>query len=218
MNIRSLPALLVLCAVAAPGFGQIIPKNAADPLKVSQLKGDFAKKLDGAVMPTGKGWKAVTDSKKRLQLMVPDNWKVVPDPEQEAVLRLVPPGNEKEVKAALSVALAAPRDSDPLEVDEMLASSFADDLATIPEYRRSQYAPTDSGFVTGRGMKFALAGGTMVDRSKTKVRQVQLLYIGEDRIVKIQFATLESEWPKYAADVAKVFASYETLGMIKNGD
>ena len=45
-------------------------ETATTPVRVYSVRGEFAKKLDGAVMPTGKGWKAVTDREKRLQLMI----------------------------------------------------------------------------------------------------------------------------------------------------
>jgi hypothetical protein len=75
-------------------------------------------------------------------------------------------------------------------------------------------------------MKFALAGGTMVqetrvpgkgkrDKVATLAQQEQLIFIGEDRLVVLQFTAPAADFPRYADDLAKVFASYQNLGVRK---
>jgi len=216
MRLKPLLALGALCA-SLPAMGQIIPKDAAVPVEVHKPKGDFAGKLNGAVMPAGKGWKAAVDNQKRLQLMVPETWKVEADPAGEAVLRVVP-GDPKTSRAALMVILATPRDDDPLEVDEDLAEGYAEGAADLPELKRAQFQLTDSGFVMARDLKFALVGGTMVQGTKKQretFRQAQLIYVSEDRVVSIQFAAPQDEFGRYADQVARIFASYQNLGVVK---
>lgn len=201
---------LSVCAAA-----QILPANAGLPVQVHKPQGEFARKLHGAVMPTGKGWRAVTDREKRLQIMVPERWKVHTNPEANTLIRATPPGHEKDPKAVLMVILSEPSDADPLEVDEPFALGYAEELAQDPALLRLDFKPTDSGFVIARGLKFALAGGTMVYQKKETFQQQQLIYIGEDRIVSVQFTAAEKEFPKWADDVARIFASYQTLGSEK---
>jgi hypothetical protein len=219
MKLKHTLALGALCA-SLPAFGQIIPKDAAVPVQVTKPKGAFAKKLDGAVMPTGKGWKAVTDGQKRLQIMVPESWKVDAAPDGEIILSARPPGNEKEQKVVLMVVLGVPSDSDPLEVTEEFAQEYAGDLADLPALKKAEFSLTDGGFVVARGLKFALAGGTMVSGKKQKetFQQEQLLYVAEDRFVTIQFSAPAGEFSRYADDVAKIFASYQNIGAPKPDD
>ncbi|MFN3648676.1 MAG: hypothetical protein ACK47B_03765 [Armatimonadota bacterium] len=216
MRFRVLPWVALALAVSAAGgaLAQILPKDAADPIRVTHSKGEFAQKLNGLAMPTGKGWKAAMDSERLLQLMIPEKWKVENVPSGELVLRAYPPGQEKKAKAVLQVTFTVPRDADPFSVDEDFAESYAEDLGQDPMFQRLQYRVTDSGFVLARGMKFALAGGILNSRG-SRVQQEQLLYIAEDRIVSIHFTAEEKEFPKYADDVAKIFASYHTLGVRK---
>jgi len=219
-----LGTLVVGLLAPLAALGQVVTPDPTKPVQVLKLKGDFAKKLDGAVMPSGKGWKAVTDKEKQLQIMVPSGWKVDPTAEGDTILRLVPPGDEKKPKAVLEVNFTAPRDADLLEVDEELALSLADDLTETARQAQAQFTPLDSGYMLARGMKFALAGGTMVfvkqntELKKKTFRREVLLFIAEDRVVNLIFTTLEEDWKTYADDVARIFASYQTLAQKKTDD
>jgi hypothetical protein len=212
---RALLLAPVLACAALPARSQIVPRDAGGPVKVVRGRGDFAKKLDGVVMPIGKGWKPAADAEQRLQVMLPEKWKVAPDANRDAIIRAVPPGAADDTAAVLMVMIAAPRDTDPLQVDEEIAVTFADDLAASPQLAKLQFKATDSGLVVARGMNFALAGGTMLGPKKTAVQQQQLVYISEDRIVTLQFTARAADFPKYADDLAKIFASYMTLGARK---
>ena len=208
-------ALLLSLPVAA----QIIPPDSKVPVQVIKGTGELAKKLNGAKWPTGKGWKAVTDQEQRLQLMVPEKWRVDNFPDNDAIIKAYPPGDEKNPKAALLVTLFAPRDDDPLEVTEAYATSYASELSNDKQLARLQFKATDSGYVIVRGMKFALAAGTMVGgRKKDPYRQAQLVYVSSDRIVTVQFSAQDKEYGKYEDDIAAIFASYLTLGMIAPSD
>ena len=206
----------------APAAAQIIPQNASVPVEVRKPQGDFAKRLNGVVMPKGGGWKGVTDSEKRLQLMIPDKWRVDPEPEGATVIHVYPPGNEKSPRAQLLVTFAVPRDEDPLSMDEEFATHLAADLGEVPDLKRAQWTPTDSGYVLARDLRFALAGGTLMKslgkNKKEKFIQQQLVYFGEDRIVTIQFSAVEEDFAGFAADVAKIFSSYQNLGVRKVDD
>jgi hypothetical protein len=46
-------------------------------------------------------------------------------------------------------------------------------------------------------------------------KQLQLVYISEDRVVTIQYTAQVNEYPKYVDEVVKVFTSYQTLAMAK---
>ena len=212
--IKQLLAAGALC-LSVPALGQIIPKDAAIPVEVRKAKGDFAKKLNGAVMPTGKGWKAAVDAEKWLQVMVQEGWTVSTVRDGATRLRVTPPGSEKEAKAELLVNVTIPRDTDLLEVDETFALGYAESLSENPELKQVQFKTTDSGYVVARGMKFALAGGTMMVGKSGRIQQEQLIFFAEDRIVSLQFNAREAEFSKYADDVARIFASYQTLGMRK---
>jgi hypothetical protein len=224
MRTRQILTLTLLCVVT-PGAAQIIPKNATEPVEVHQASGEFAKKLNGIVMPTGKGWKAAMDPARRLQLMVPDKWKVTTSPEAEAVITAEVPAATKDTTVQLTVSLFAPRDADPFEIDEAFAVNYVKEVANDPQARRLKFQPTDSGHVLMRGLKFALAGGTMTlekrgaGKGKPKVTQTiaqqQLVYIGEDRLVVVQFTAPAEDFNRYAEDLAKVFASYQNLGVPK---
>jgi hypothetical protein len=111
--------------------------------------------------------------------------------------------------------LTEPRDADPLEVEQPFAVSYAGELARDPALAQFQFKPTDSGFVIARGMKFALAGGTMVGKKNELYQQQQLVYISEDRVVSLQFTARAREFPKFADDLARIFASYQNLGARK---
>jgi hypothetical protein len=208
-------AMGIAGALVAPVWGQAPPPEANAPVQVIKGRGEFAKKLNGSVMPSGKGWKSVADRDKRLQIMIPEKWKVDNSALGDTVIRAMPPGNETDVKAALLVMIAVPRDADPFEIDEAMAATYADSLARDPSLARHQFQATDGGYVLARNMKFALAGGTMKDGKKNTYCQQQLVYISEDRIVTIQFAATDSEFQKHRDDVAKIFASYQTLGAVK---
>jgi hypothetical protein len=164
-------------------------------------------------MPAGKGWKAVADKDRLLQLMLPDKWKPVPDEDGESILKFSPPTNDKRPKAVLMVVLSAPRDTDPLQVTEEFAAAYAEDLPNDPQLAGLTFRTTDSGFVQCRGMRLALAGGTATTRDKRTVRQMQLIYIGEDRIVTVQFSATPDEYKKHLEDVVKIFASFQNLKM-----
>ena len=223
MRTRLYLTLTVLCAVA-PVAAQIIPSNAKEPVEVHQAHGDFAKKLNGAVMPIGKGWKAAMDPAKRLQLMLPEKWKVTTSPEPEAIITAEAPGT-KDSPAQLTVSFFAPRDADPFEIDEAFAVNYVNEMAKEPQAKRLKFEPTDSGHVLMRGMKFALAGGTMVletrvpGKGKQKVAQTiaqqQLVFIGDDRLVVVQFTAPAADFNRYADDLSKVFASFQNLGTVK---
>lgn len=213
---KRIHALFTLAAAAAaPAAAQIIPKDAAIPVQVLKGTGEFSAKLNGAVMPTGHGWKGVMDKDRRLQLMVPDKWKVETRVEEDTTLHITPPGQGKDAKAVLLVVISAPRDADPLEMEAPIAEEYAAELAKHPDLARQHYQPTDSGFVLERGMKFALAGGTMIGDKEQVYQQEQLLFVGEDRIVSVQFTATKEEFPHYADDLAKIFASYQNMGVKK---
>ena len=222
MNLRNLTYALavLLLSAALPALAQIIPKDAAEPVEVRKPKGEFAKKLHGALMPKGSGWKAATDRESLVQIMVPESWQIDPRPEGEAIIHVTPPASGGDPRAVLLVTFGTPRDADPLQVDEEFAASYADELTAEPELKRLDFKPTDSGFVVMRGLKFALAGGTMTSGTKPKetFRQQQLVYISEDRLVTIQFTALDSDFPTYADDVARIFASYQNLGVRKQAE
>ncbi len=210
--VRRLLLLFPPFFLALPLAAQIIPKDAAVPVEVRQAKGAFAGKLHGAAMPTGKGWKAVMDPQRILQIMVPDRWKVISDPDGDSILKIVPPGQEKRPDAVLMVLFQKPRDVDPLKVDERFAADYAESLPEDPELRKLKYELTDQGFVLARGMRFALAGGRMqVGKGKT-VWQQQLIFISEDRIITLQFTASDAEYSKNRDAAAAIFASYQTLG------
>ena len=87
------------------------------------------------------------------------------------------------------------------------------------------------------GLRFALAGGTMVyeevnlraidpkgprprrlsdpslPRTRQTFQQQQIVHIGEDRIATVQFTAQTQDFPEFADDVAKIFASYTNLGV-----
>ena len=209
------PATFLMTAslAALPALAQILPPNAKEPVEVRQPTGEFAKKLHGQVMPIGRGWKAVTDREKRFQIMIPGKWKVEEDASGETALRVVPPSQGKVRSAVLVVTLTPPKDDDPLEVQEKFALSYAGELAEEPQLKQYQFKPTDSGFVVARGMKFALAGGSMQYGKTDHFQQQQLVYIAEDRVVTIQFAARQEEFVKHGDDVARIFASYQNLGV-----
>ncbi|MBM3458663.1 MAG: hypothetical protein FJX77_09055 [Armatimonadetes bacterium] len=202
-------------ALTVPALGQILPRDAATPLEVRRPEGEFAKRLHGLTMPTGKGWRAVMDKERLVQVFVPDRWKQVADPDGDSILKFVPPGQEKRAEAVFMVILTRPRDTDPLDVDEEFGSSYAEALAQQEEFKKLKFEVTDSGFVLARGMRFALAGGKMSPPRRKPIRQQQLIYIAEDRIVTLQFSAAEAEYEKYVADVARMFASYMTIGSRK---
>jgi hypothetical protein len=206
-------ALLAALSLSLPLRAQIIPPDAKVPVQVIKGTGEFAEKLNGIKFPSGKGWKPATDQEQRLQLMVPSGWKVDNFPDDDIILKAYPSGNDKDPKAILQVMLYAPRDDDPLEVTEKYATSYAGELAKDKQLSKLQFKPTDSGYVLIRGMKFALAGGTLVFRKKENYRQAQLVYVNEERIISIQFTAQDKDFDKYAADVAGVFASYMNLGV-----
>jgi len=222
-------ALLGLLLLALPAYAQIVPKDAAEPIEIHKARGEFAKKLNGNVMPTGKGWKAVMDPARRLQLMLPEKWRVTTTDQAESVILANPADAPKEGGPQLTVSLLAPRDADPFDIDETFALNYADSLAEDPQFKRLRYEPTDSGHVLMRGLKFALAGGKVsVDgRAPSKKKgekgekisqsyqQEQLIYIATDRLVVIQFSAPSESFPKYADDLAKIFASYQNIGVMK---
>jgi hypothetical protein len=149
-----------------------------------------------------------------------------PGPDVEAAILAVPPSSGKEPSAQLTVSILAPRDADPFDIDEIFAVNYAKSLAEDPQFQKLKYEPTDSGHVLMRGMKFALAGGKMVMNStilengkRRKIsetfQQEQLVYIGFDRLVVVQFTSPATDFPKYADDLAKIFCSYQNLGVLK---
>lgn len=227
--IRKPLALLGLMILSLPAYAQIVPKDAAEPVEVNKARGAFAQKLNGSVMPTGKGWRGVMDTGRHLQLSFPEKWKVTTSEEAEAVITAIPGDAPKESPPQLTVSLLAPRDADPFDIDEVFALNYADSLAADPQFKKLQYAPTDSGHVLMRGMKFALAGGTVSLSSRApskkkgekgeKISQIfqqeQLIYIASDRLVVIQFTAPSATFPKYADDLAKIFSSYQNIGVMK---
>jgi hypothetical protein len=212
------PAVAAASLMALSAGAQILPNDAESPVRVVKGRGEFAAKLNGVKMPSGKGWKPAMDRDKWVQIMVPDRWKVEPDPNGDAILRAVPPGSGKVPTAVLLVLMSAPRDADPLEVEESFALAYADDLAADPMLKQLQFKPTDSAYLINRGMRFALAGGTVIGDKKEVFQQEQLIFISEDRIVNIQFTAREKDFPRYADDVARIFASYQTIATRKIED
>jgi hypothetical protein len=207
---------LALTLSALPALAQLTPKEADSLVHVLKPRGEFAKKLDGQTTPSGKGWKPVTDRERLVQLMLPASWKTEVLPAGETtILRATPPGSETDLKGVLLVTYSVPGDDDPVEIDEPAALSYADDLAEQPALKRLQFQATDAGFVLTRGLRFALAGGTMLNRQKQLVRQQQLVYVAQDRLVTVQFTALDKEFAKLADDVARIFASYTNLGSRK---
>jgi hypothetical protein len=216
---------IALLSLAVPSLGQIIPNDAQEPVEVNKARGEFARKLHGQVMPKGKGWKPVMDLDRKLQIMLPEKWKATVTRDAEAAIVAVP-GGDKEPTAQFRLSILAPRDADPFDIDEEFALKYADDLKDDPQFRKLKYQPTDSGHVLMRGMKFALAGGTLTVDSEVpgkgkrqKVsetfQQEQLVYIAFDRLVVMQFTAPAKDFPRYAADVARIFASYQNLGVPK---
>ncbi len=200
-----------LICVGSPALGQIVPKDAASPAEVKQARGEFAARLNGITFPTGKGWKAVMDQHRLFQLMLPEKWKVTSAADdREAALKATPPGADR---AVLMVIVSAPRDTDPLEVSADFAREYAETLAEEKELVRRQFKSTDGGLVSLRGMNFALAGGTMLGPRKKLYRQQQFIFIADDRIVTQQFTCLAEDFPKFSEELARVFCSYQTLGM-----
>jgi hypothetical protein len=214
-NVIVFLALAAGIAAGAATQAQILPNDADNPVRVVKGRGDFAQKLNGVKMPAGKDWKPVMDTEKRLQILVPRRWKAQASAKDEAIIRATPPGDEKKPEGVLLVLISTPRDTDPLEIDETFALSYADDVAQEPALKQLQFKTTDAGYVIARGMRFALAGGTMVGDKKEVFKQEQLVYIGEDRIVTIQFTAREKDFAKHAADLAGIFASYQTIGVRK---
>ncbi len=204
--------LLGALLLALPLRAQIIPADAKVPVQVIKGTGEFAEKLNGVRFPTGGKWKAATDRESRMQLMIPSGWKTDNFPDEDIILKAYPAG-DKEPKAILQVMLYAPRDDDPLEVTEKYATTYAEELAKDKQLSKLQFKPTDSGYVLMRGMKFALAGGTMIFRKKENYRQAQLVYVNEERIISIQFTAEDKQFTKYMDEVAGVFASYMNLGV-----
>ena len=221
MKRRSILALFAGACASAPlvALAQgAVPKPSTGgvPVSVQHGRGEFAKKMNGVLLPAGKGWRHVMDRDRLLQILVPEKWKVEVPPAGDTVLRALPPGNDKNPKAVLMVILRGPSDTDPLEIDERFVENYAEGLKEEqPGLAGYKFTLTDSGLVVARGLKFALAGGTMVFDKKETFRQQQLVYASEDRIVSIQFSALDKEFDKYADDVAKIFASYDTVGVRK---
>ncbi len=215
MKLKPALAVTFVIAMLAPIAvdAQIIPKNSSEPVEVVKGKGEFAKKLTGVTMPVGKGWKPAMDAERRLQLMLPDKWKVTAAANGEAVLVATPPGHEKDARAMLMVVVQTPKNDDPLEIDEQFALNYADDQAEDPQAKRLDFKTTDSGLVVMRGMKFALGGWSMVNEKKEPCRQQQLIYAADDRVVSIQFVAREKEFAAYANDVVRIFASYQNIGV-----
>lgn len=221
--------LLPLAAVEALAQGTPAQRSTGLAMEVVNARGEFAKRLHGATAPTGPGWRTVMDSGRRLQLQLPENWKVELGGDTDQVIRAVPPagttagrtGREAGARAQLLVVLTRPRDADPLAVDEALARDFADAVAEEPVLKKLQFRVTDSGLARLGDMSFALAGGTFVRsdrRGKETLVQQQLLYLSEDRLVSIQFSALAEDFPRLAPDVARIFASYRNVGMEREAD
>ena len=180
---------------ALPLQAQIIPRDAAVPVQVIKGSGEFAQKLNGIKFPSGKGWKAASDQEKRIQLMVPSGWKVDAFPDEDIILKAFPAG-DKDPKSILQVMLNAPRDDDPFEVTEKYATTYAEELAKDKQLSKLQFKPTDSGYVLIRGMKFALAGGTLVYRKKKLPPGAVGLCLGRPDI-SVQFTAQEKDFAKY---------------------
>jgi hypothetical protein len=207
-----LAAAAALCTVAD---AQIVPKDARVPVQVIKGSGKFAARLHGALWPAGKGWKAVTDAGKYVQLMVPERWRVDTMPDGDTILKITPPGKADPPEAILTLSLTAPRDTDPLEVDEPFATGYAEALANEPFFARQGFEATDSGLVVMRGMKLALAGLRARDEQKQVFQNEILIYIAEDRIVTLKFVAREKDFSRFEPEVLGMMASYLTLGMRK---
>ncbi len=215
-----IPGLLA-AAVAGmmPARGQVkIGKVDSTPaaVEVVQPKGEFARKLHGLQVPAaGKGWKTVTDRTKQVQFLVPEKWKVDAAPENGLNVMALPPGSEKEVKAAFIAYVRAPADGEPLGVDETLAENYVYAEAERPELKKYDFKATDSGMVVLRDQRYALAGGTMKDRPVKKgavtIRKIELLFFAEDRVTSFQFQAPASDFSRYEEDVARIFASCQNI-------
>lgn len=221
MSVRAwlIPGLLAaVVAGIVPARGQVKIGNgdtAPAAVEVVQPKGEFARKLHGLQVPAGKGWKTVTDRGKQVQFLVPEKWKVDPAPENGLTVMAVPPGSEREVKAAFIAYVRAPADGEPLGVDEGLAGNYVYAEAERPELKKFDFKPTDSGMVVLRDQRYALAGGTMKDRPVKKgavtIRKIELLFFAEDRVTSFQFQAPASDFSRYEADVARIFASCQNI-------
>lgn len=201
-------ALLLPCLLVA-GEARSQGASKPTPVEVKKARGDFAKALQGVLPPEGKGWKPVLDSGKRMRLMLPEGWKWDLSRDGETILRAQPPSGT----AVLLVTFTEPGPADPLRVDEKFAEHYAAEVADDPLLKKRKFQPTDSGYVLNQGLRFALAGGTMVGPGGKLYRQQQLVYVGDDRILTVQFTCPESEFARYAADLARIFASYQDVGV-----
>lgn len=211
-------AVLVGVGPVRSQVGRIKP-TASPQVEVVQGKGSFAKKLAAAQIPApGKGWKLTLDREKRLQVMIPDKWKVDQAPENELSLMAVPPGSEKQAKAAFIAYVRPPADDEPVEVDEDLATTYVYNEAAKPEFKKVDFTPTDSGLVILRDQRYALAGGTMKEnlskkKGSAQIRKVELLFFSEDRVTSIQFMAAANEFEKYEDEVARIFASCQNINL-----
>ncbi len=212
---RRLFGIIGLLVCAGSGAAQIIPPEAGTPVLVLKSRGPFAARMSGALMPTGKGWKAAGDQARRFQIMLPERWKTDNFPDGEIRLRATPPGADKDAGPHLTVQMTEPADSDPLEVDEEYAMSFADELAKQKPLARLGFKATDAAYLAVRGMKFALAGGQLTLPKKGVIQQQTLVFVAEDRVLWIQFAAPQKEFTQYEGDLVKIFASYSNLGVRK---
>lgn len=212
--------LVVVLAGVGPVWSQAGANKptAAAQVEVVQGKGSFARKLAAAQIPAGKGWKLTMDREKRLQIMIPDKWKVDPAPENELSLMALPPGSEKQAKAAFIAYVRSPADDEPVEVDEELATTYVYTEAAKPEFKKVDFTPTDSGLVILRDQRYALAGGTMKEnlskkKGSAQIRKVELLFFSEDRVTSIQFMSAANEFEKYEDEVARIFASCQNINL-----
>lgn len=223
MSMRSGLWLVMLGAAVvgtAPVWSQVAGGKpaATPPVEVVQGKGSFARKLAAAQIPAGKGWKLTLDREKRLQVMIPDKWKVDLAPENELSLMALPPGSEKQAKAAFIAYVRPPADDEPVEVDEDLATTYVYQEAAKPEFKKVDFTPTDSGLVILRDQRYALAGGTMKEnlskkKGSAQIRKVELLFFSEDRVTSIQFMAAANEFEKYEDEVARIFASCQNINL-----
>lgn len=207
-------ALLVFCLAIGGAQAQILPPDADQPVEVRGGTGTLAERLAGRTMPRGKGWKSAMDRERLVQISYPEKWKLTHQPEGAVILRLTAP-DSKEPPVTFDIHFEHPADQDPLQVDEAFARSYAARLAELPDLKRLQFRLTEQGLISMRGMKMVLAGGTATvpqGKKEIQVRQAQVTYIDEDRLIIMQFICPASRWENYVDSLAGMIASYMTIG------
>lgn len=208
---------VVLLASASWAQGNLPGPSRGYRAEVLRGQGAFARKLAGLEPPKGKGWKPVRDRQGRVELLIPEKWKVKQGGDEEWDLVATPPGGDREVTGALVLHVRAPADDEPLEVDEDFAATYAEAQGENPAFKKLDYRVVDSGLVVLNGQRFALAGCTMKEMPSKKrsevVRKVQLVYYSEDRVTTVQFMALAKHFDRLADEAAGILVSVQNLGV-----